>query len=78
MQNGNPRVTVFYVCALSLKGEGVVHANIILWGSLSPVGEGRAEGIRPHKDLNLDLRSQLNHAVRRDLKLVRRAQGVTL
>ena len=30
------------------------------------------------KDLNLDLRSQLNHAVRWDLKLVRRAQGVTL
>jgi len=44
----------------------------------SPVGEGRGEGIRPHGDLNLDLRSQLNHAVRRDLELVRRTQGVTL
>ena len=33
--------------ALSLKGEGVVHAGIILWGFLSPVGEGRGEGIRP-------------------------------
>ncbi len=26
--------------ALSLKGEGVVCADIILWGSLSPLGEG--------------------------------------
>ncbi|KLR20628.1 hypothetical protein ABR26_10500, partial [Enterobacter bugandensis] len=26
--------------ALSLKGEGVVRAGIILWGSLSPQGEG--------------------------------------
>uniref|UniRef100_UPI001C9E9367 hypothetical protein n=1 Tax=Enterobacter asburiae TaxID=61645 RepID=UPI001C9E9367 len=27
--------------ALSLKGEGVVRAGIILWGTLSPVGEGK-------------------------------------
>jgi hypothetical protein len=26
--------------ALSLKGEGVVFAGIILWGSLNPRGEG--------------------------------------
>jgi len=26
--------------ALSLKGEGVVRAGIILWGTLRPVGEG--------------------------------------
>ena len=29
--------------ALSLKGEGVVCAGIILWGSLSPKGEGMVE-----------------------------------
>ncbi|RXG01684.1 hypothetical protein DB360_21620 [Enterobacter cloacae] len=33
--------------ALSLKGEGAVCAGIILWGTLSPVGEGRGEGISP-------------------------------
>ena len=32
----------------------------------------------PHGVLNLDLGAQLNHAIRRDLKLVRRTQGVTL
>ena len=26
---------------LSLKGEGVLRAGIILWGSLSPQGEGK-------------------------------------
>ena len=36
--------------ALSLKGEGVVRAGIILWGTLSPVGEGRGEGTRPHRN----------------------------
>ena len=34
--------------ALSLKGEGGVRAGIILWGTLSPRGEGRGEGIKPH------------------------------
>ena len=34
--------------ALSLKGEGAVCAGIILWGTLSRVGEGWGEGIRPH------------------------------
>ncbi|BBM24773.1 hypothetical protein FJMB80055_28270 [Enterobacter hormaechei] len=28
---------------------GLLSARINLWGSLSPVGEGRGEGIRPHK-----------------------------
>ncbi|KIF96116.1 hypothetical protein SD66_10330 [Enterobacter cloacae] len=35
--------------ALSLKGEGVLRAGIILWGTLSPVGEDWGEGIRPHR-----------------------------
>ena len=34
--------------ALSLKGEGIVRAGIILWGTFSPVGEGQGEGIWPH------------------------------
>ncbi|KTH67566.1 hypothetical protein ASV19_23125 [Enterobacter cloacae subsp. cloacae] len=34
---------------LSLKGEGVLRAGIILWGSLNPQGEGWDEGIRPHR-----------------------------
>ena len=34
--------------ALSLKGEGVLRAGIILWGTLNPVGEGWGEGNRPH------------------------------
>ena len=37
--------------ALSLKGEGVVGADIILWGSLSPVGEGWGEGTSAHAPL---------------------------
>ena len=35
--------------ALSLEGEGAVRGGIIMWGSLSPVGEGQGEGIRRTK-----------------------------
>jgi len=34
--------------ALSLKGEGAVRADIILWGTLTLVGEGWGEGNSPH------------------------------
>jgi len=35
--------------ALSLKGEGVVRAGIILWETLSPQGEGTDRARRPGK-----------------------------
>ena len=61
------------------ESRGDLPGALRLPGLPKPAGPRKRSAAGHHvKTLNLDLRTQLDHAVRRDLKLIRRTQRVTL